>query len=246
MKPRLTILLTAFLLVLNFSSSAQEMNYVKTNIFSLLSGTVSLQYERILTERVSASLSLSMMPKKGIPFSGMVSDMVDVTNQDIDFDISTFKYSSWSMVPDVRFYLGEGYGKGFYIAPYYKHSQFKVHDFIVEYTNAELEVNDITLSGKFTTNAGGLMFGAQWPLGEYICLDWWILGFHGGRGKATIVGDPSIDLTTAEQDDLKAEFEAVDLPMLGIDPTVSADKVTLTSKSPWLGVRAGLSIGIRF
>lgn len=246
MKTRLTYLLPAFLLIFNMSSFSQEMNYVKTSVTSLLTGNFSLQQERILTEKVSASLSLSMMPKKGLPFANMISDALVVTNEDIDFDITTFKYSSWSMVPDVRFYLGEGYGKGFYIAPYFKHTQFKIHDFNVEYTNPELQVNDITLSGKFRTNSGGVMFGAQWPLGDYLCLDWWILGFHGGRSKATLIGDPAWDLTTAEQDDLKAEFENVDLPMFGIESTVTADQVSLTSRSPWLSFRGGLSIGVRF
>lgn len=245
MKSRLSLLLTALLLVSGISSFAQEMNFIKTNIFSDLSGNYSLQYERILEERYSASLALNVMPKKGIPFAGLISDAI-IMNPDIDMDIKDFKYSSWSVTPDFRFYLGEGYGKGFYIAPYLKYSQFRVHDFVVKYTNDENKVNDITLSGKFTTTSGGVLFGAQWPIGDYICLDWWILGFHGGQGKATITGDPSIDLTPAEQSDFESEFEDIDIPMLRTDLSVSADKVTLTNKSPWFGVRSGLAIGIRF
>ncbi len=246
MKARHFFLLPAFLLVFNMSSFSQEMNLAKASLTSLLSGNISLQYERILTEKVSTSLSLSMMPKKGLPFAGLISNSMEVTNEDIDFDIKNIKFSSWSMVPDIRFYLGEGYGQGFYIGPYFKHSQFKVHDFDVQYTNIEQEVKDITLSGKFRTNSAGVMFGAQWLLGEYICLDWWILGFHGGRSKATFTGEPSWELSEAEQDDLKQELETLELSMLNFESTVSADKVSIISKSPWLGVRAGLSIGVRF
>ncbi len=246
MKARLTLLLPAFLLIFNMSAFSQEMNFIKTNLFPILTGNYSLQYERILTEKVSVSLSVSMMPKKGLPFSNLISNSISVTNEDIDFDINTFRFSSWSLLPDVRYYLGEGYGKGFYIAPYLKYSQIKVHDFNVEYTNLEQKVNDITLSGKFRTTTGGVMVGAQWLLGDYICLDWWILGLHFGRGKATFVGDPSWELSTAEQDDLKQELEMVDLPMFGIKSSVTADKVTVTSKNPWYGVRGGLSVGVRF
>lgn len=246
MKARFYFLLPAFLILFNLSSYSQEMNLVKTSITSLLTGNVSLQYERILTEKVSASLSLSMMPKKGLPFAGIISNSMGVTNEDIDFDIKDINFSSWSMVPDVRFYFGEGYGQGFYIAPYFKHSQFKIHDFNVAYTNIEQEVKDIALSGKFRTNSAGVMIGAQWLLGEYICLDWWILGVHGGRSKATFTGDPSWELTAAEQDDIKSEFDNLGLSMLKIESKVTADEVSLISKSPWLGVRGGLSIGVRF
>jgi len=245
MKSRLSLLLTALLLVSGISSYGQEMNFIKTNIFSDLAGNYGLQYERILNEKLSASLTVNMMPKKGIPFAGMINEAM-TTNPDVDMDVRTFKYSSWSMTPDFRIYFGEGYGKGFYIAPYFKYSQFNVHDFVVKYTNEENKVNDITLSGKFTTTSGGIMCGAQWLLGDYVCLDWWIMGFHGGRGKATITGDPSIDLTPAEQSDFEQEFESINMPMLRTDLDVTADKVTLTNKSPWLGVRSGLSIGIRF
>ncbi|MGE5316674.1 MAG: DUF3575 domain-containing protein [Chloroflexota bacterium] len=246
MKSRLALLLPAILLLINTTSTAQEMNFVKTNFLSLLTLNPSLTYERILAEKVSASLTFSMMPAKGIPFRGIISNSMESTNEDIDFDIDNFRFSAWSVTPDVRFYLGEGYGKGFYIAPYFKHSTFKIHEFNVDYTNSENEINKIALSGKFQTNAGGVMFGAQWPLGDYLCLDWWILGFHGGRSKTTIVGDPSIDLTPAEQDDIKQGFEDIDLPMFNMDSSVSADKVSVTSKSPWMSVRGGLSLGIRF
>jgi hypothetical protein len=90
------------------------------------------------------------------------------------------------------------------------------------------------------------MFGAQWLFGDYICLDWWILGLHGGRSKATFTGDPSWELTPAEQEDIKTEFENTGLSLLRIESKVSADEVSLISKGPWLGVRAGLSIGVRF
>ena len=245
MKSRLSILLPAFLLLFNLSSSGQEMNLIKTEIFSDLSGNFSLQYERIIDEKISASLSVTMMPKKGLPFSGMISNSVS-TNEDVTMEIDDFKYSAFSLTPDFRYYFGEGYGQGFYLAPYLKYTQFRVHDFVVGYTNDLNEVNDITLSGKFSTMSGGIMCGAQWLLGDYVCLDWWIAGFHAGRSKASITGDPSIDLTEAEQTDLKEEFENIDVPMFNPELEISADKVTLSHTGPWFWLRSGLSIGIRF
>lgn len=245
MKTRLPLMLLASVLFFGLTSKAQEYNIIKTNLTSLLTGNYSLQYERAFTETVSASVTFSMMPKKGIPFQGLISDAVE-TNQDIDFDLNSFKFSSWSIVPDVRFYLGEGYGKGFYIAPYFKHSQFKIHDFNIEYTDTENNQNQITLSGNFKTNAGGVMFGSQFFLGDYVCLDWWILGFHAGRATTSIVGDPLNDLSPANQQDLKDTFADIDVPMMDFEPSVSADRVSITTKMPWVSVRAGLSIGVRF
>lgn len=244
MKPRLALLLPAFMLLFNLSR-AQEMNLIKTEIFSDLAGNFGLQYERIIDERLSASLSVNMMPKKGLPFSGIISNSIS-TNDEVEVDINDFKYSSFSVTPDFRYYFGEGYGQGFYMGPYLKYTQFNVHDFVVGYKNDYSEINDITLSGRFSTISGGVMCGAQWLLGDYICLDWWIAGFHGGRAKASITGDPSIDLTETEQSDLKEEFEKIDVPMFHPELEVSADKVTLSHTGPWFWMRGGLSIGIRF
>ncbi len=245
MKRKLPLLLLTALLVCNLSSFAQEYNLIKTNLTSLITGNYSLQYERVLTEKVSASLTFSMMPKRGLPFQGMISDAIS-TNDKIDFDFDSFNFNSWSIVPDVRFYLGEGYGKGFYIAPYFKHSQFKLSEFEVNYTDSENNINNIKLSGDFKTNAGGLMFGAQWLLGEHLCIDWWILGFHGGKAKASILGDPENDLSSSDQNDIRDAFDDVDIPMLKLESKVSADKVSLTGNVPWLSLRAGLSFGVRF
>lgn len=233
------------MLLFSISSSAQEMNLVKTNLFSDLFGNYNLQYERVLSEKFSTSLSVNIMPKKGIPFAGIIDNSI-TTNEAIDMNIRDFKYSSFSFTPDFRIYFGEGYGKGFYLAPYLRYSQFNVHDFVVKYTNDESEVNNITLSGKHSTVSGGLMCGVQWLVGDYICLDWWILGLHGGSARATITGDPSIDLTQAEQDDLKTEFESVEVLFFDTELDVTADKVTLTSKNVGLGFRTGFSVGVRF
>ena len=108
--------------------------------------------------------------------------------------------------------------------------------------------NTIKLKGDVTTHSGGLMFGAQWHIGKMVSLDWWILGGHYGVSKGTLSGVPSTSLSANEQDEIRTiinDFEN-DIPLTKITADVSANNVKAIVDGPWAGVRAGLTIGIRF
>ena len=108
--------------------------------------------------------------------------------------------------------------------------------------------NTIKLKGDVTTHSGGLMFGAQWQIGKMVMIDWWILGGHYGVSKGTLSGVPSSSLSANEQDDIRTiinDFEN-DIPLTKITADVSANNVKAIVDGPWAGVRAGLTIGIRF
>jgi hypothetical protein len=45
--------------------------------------------------------------------------------------------------PEVRFYLGKGYGKGFYIAPFYRNLKYDITGVNFTYTNQIEEVKMI-------------------------------------------------------------------------------------------------------
>ena len=92
------------------------------------------------------------------------------------------------------------------------------------------------------------MIGAQWHLGKVVTLDWWILGAHYGKSKGILNGTPSSALTTEEQNNLREEITALndEIPLTKITAEVSANNVKANFDGPWAGVRAGLTIGIKF
>lgn len=90
------------------------------------------------------------------------------------------------------------------------------------------------------------MFGAQWFLGRHVCLDWWIMGPHYGSGNGSFSGISSQPLSQEEQNDLRRELENLDIPLTNKTVSVNANGATLILDGPWGGIRAGISLGIKF
>jgi hypothetical protein len=102
------------------------------------------------------------------------------------------------------------------------------------------------MSGKLTGNTFGLMLGAQWALGKHISLDWWMLGPQYGNGKGDFSGLASQPMTIAEQNDLRQQLEDFDIPLTTKIVSVNANGANVKLDGPFAGVRAGISIGIKF
>jgi Protein of unknown function (DUF3575) len=225
----------------------QKMNIVKVNLMALGLKNYSFQYERILTKKISVAVGVRTMPTGSLPFQDIFVDQVADGDPDLESNIRSLKVGNFAITPEVRFYLSKkGYGRGFYIAPYYRYAKFKSEEFPVDYESGPSTTNTIKLKGDIATNSGGLMFGAQWHLGKVVTLDWWIIGAHYGTSKGTLSGIPSTPLTAQEQQDIRDEIAAIDLPLTKITADVNANSVKAIIDGPWGGVRAGLTIGIKF
>lgn len=224
-----------------------KMNIVKLNLPALVLKNFSFQYERILNKRFSASLGIRVMPNTGLPLKNTFTNIADVTDSNATATINNLKVSNFAITPEFRYYVGKkGYGRGFYIAPYYRYASFKSDELPFEYTDVNDVTQTIKLGGKITSNSGGLMFGAQWFLGKYVTLDWWILGAHYGANKGTFTGTTSTPLTTDEQNDIKTAIDDFDLPFGTKTSVVNANGATINFSGPWAGARGALTIGIRF
>ncbi|MET0463178.1 MAG: DUF3575 domain-containing protein, partial [Chitinophagaceae bacterium] len=163
-----------------------KKNLLKLNLTGLIVKNYSLQYERILNRKTSVALSFRTMPTSGLPFRGFFQDITDndpYTNQVID----NLRLSNIAITPEFRFYLGKGYGKGFYIAPFYRYAKFKSEDLVFEYEHGN-NTESIVLRGDQSSHTGGIQLGAQWLLGKSIALDWWILGPHYGAVNGNFTG----------------------------------------------------------
>ena len=223
-----------------FSQSSEKMNIVKTNLTAYAFKNFNISYERAIAKWFSVNVSYGKMPEGKLPFQSLLA--ADAKN-----DFENLEVGNAAFTLETRFYLGKGYGKGFYIAPYYRNTQFKARNltYDLELSTETLPVN---ISGKATGNSAGLMIGAQWFLGKNNnwIIDWWIVGAHYGSGKGDFVAKSNQTLTTDQQAQLKNELEDLDIPMVEYTVQTNANGATIKLDGPWAGLRSGVSFGYRF
>ncbi len=224
----------------------QPKNMFKVNLTALALKNYSFQYERAVTRKISFALAFRTMPETSVPFKNTILDLSD-NDPDTKDVLDALQLSNTAITPEIRLYLSKkGYGRGFYIAPFYRYASFKANNVKFSYTNTLNTESDIFLSGKVTANTGGLLFGTQYTISKHICLDLWILGPHYGSGNGNFVGTTSTTLTPTEQNDLRQQLEDFDIPLTNKTVIVTANGATVKLDGPWGGLRSGLSLGIRF
>jgi hypothetical protein len=229
------------------SLSRHKMNIIKTNITGIPLRNYSLQYERVLNKGFSLALSYRIMPEGSIPFKSMITNSIEDGDQEAIDQVESLQLSNTAITAELRWYVGKkGYGRGFYIAPFFRHANHKANNVSIEYDSDLGGTEKVDLSGSLVSNTGGLLFGAQWFLGKAIVLDWWILGPHYGSGNGDLKGLTSSPMSAQEQDDLRQELEDIDSPLTTKTVYVDANGAAVKLDGPWAGIRAGISLGIRF
>ncbi len=246
-----------FYILICIPASAQKIadvdfkkNIIKLNILALPLKNFSFQYERGLNERMSVSMGLSLLPKGAIPFKGSIRNAMemedgDTTDAGLDF-VNNARISSWTITPEFRYYFGKRPLNGFYIAPFARLGGYSI-DWHYRYERDNGNVKPVDLSGRSTAFSAGLLFGAQWHIGKYVVLDWWIMGPQYGTYKINLEasGDFS-DLTAKEKQDLEKIIEGIGLNGNKFDASVSENAVKASNKIALPGLRTGLCIGFTF
>jgi len=250
---RKTLLLTVLLFVGGFGYAQTETiaagpsNFLKVNLSSLVFNNYSFQYERVLSKRWSVALGYRFMPSSSIPFKSNIDSYVDESDDATQFLIDNAKISNTAITPEVRFYLGKGYGRGFYIAPYYRYTKFKAETVKVEYDDDAGNPQVLTMGGDIKGSSFGLMLGAQWPIGHHFVIDWWIVGGHIGSGSGKIEGKTTETLSPSEQAQIMDVIEEFDLPFIDEEFSTNANGASVKMDGGWGGIRAfGLGIGFCF
>lgn len=222
-----------------------KKNNVKISLTSLVFKNFQFQYERSLTKRIGFVFGYSFIPKGSVPFKSQINDLTSSSSDTKDmFTNAELGYTA--ITPEVRFYLGKGYGKGFYIAPFYRHLQYDITGINFTYTNQLGGQDNIDMGGKLSANTFGLQFGAQFNLGKHLILDWWIIGPHYGTSKGDFVGISGRPLNSFEQAELQKELDKIELPLSDVNAKANANGATINISGPWGGIRSGISLGYRF
>lgn len=220
-------------------------NIVKLNLSSLVAKNFHITYERKLTGRISASLGFRTMPKGSLPFKSTFENLVDGT----DFNFNKFEMGNTAFTPEIRFYLGKGNLKGFYVAPYLRFASFDITAPIkYTYNNGSGNVTDeAPVAGKIRSTSGGIMFGTQHRIFKVLTLDIWIIGGHYGSSKGDLTVTKAFN-TQQERDAVKAELDGIDAkPFKFKNAVVTSTGASIQADGPWAGIRgAGINIGFRF
>ncbi|ASE62774.1 DUF3575 domain-containing protein [Chryseobacterium indologenes] len=226
--------------------TGERMNIVKTNVTGYVFRNINLSYERAFTQWFSLNIGFGTMPEGKVPFINAFLKDKDEKR----FENLRVKATNFTIEP--RFYLGQGYGKGFYIAPYYRYSDVSSNtfDFYYDYNGPDGNTYQIPLKGGGSAkgNSGGVMVGVQFFLtrSQNLVLDFWIAGAHYGGGKGDFSMTSDYVLTPDMQAQLKKEIENLDIPFVKYTVETDANGARIKVDGPWAGFRSGLSLGYRF
>ena len=230
-----------------------NINIVKFNLAGLVLNNYTFQYERVFKRKMSVALSARFMPYSTLPIKQLVRDYMGNNNPDSYGIIDRFKVSNFSFTPEVRFYLGKGNGQGFYIAPFYRFSQFKSDDLFVGYTVKEnpTDLNEtyheVNFKGKLTGHTLGVIIGSQWSIKNRFIIDWSIAGPHWGISNGNFVGITNYTLDQNDKDKIINAINDLDIPLTKLNYEFPAPNVAkMKFNGPWGGVRVGLSVGYKF
>lgn len=226
--------------------SDEKMNIIKTNVTAYAFRNINLSYERAINQWLSLNIGFGTMPEGKVPFINSFLKDKDEKR----FENLRVRATNFTIEP--RFYIGKGYGKGFYFAPYYRYSDVSSNtfDFYYDYNGPDGNTYQIPLKGQGNTkgNSGGLMVGVQFFLtrSQNLVLDFWIAGAHYGTGKGDFTMTSDYALTPDMQAQLKKEIENLDIPFVKYTVETNINGAKINVDGPWAGFRSGLSLGYRF
>lgn len=231
---------------------------VKANMTGLAFESYGFYAERMLSRRLSLQIGYSFRAESKLPF-------VSSWGKEIE-QIADARAGYQMITPELRIYLGKGYGRGFYLSPYYRYESYNVSGIHFDFANtANAEIKNLAFSGTMKSHGFGIAIGAQWLIGKKknIIIDWTIIGAHHATAKTTLSGtldlSSSIRFSPEDQASLTQEVNDLlnDISIEGVS-AVKDVKVTFDSdaqgayrgnisgKHPFAWLRGNISIGYRF
>lgn len=229
--------------VLSADSEKRGKTLLKYNIPGAFFKSHTIQLERVVGPKHSFAVSVGFGAKASLPFKDILLDQFG-SDPDASDIIESVMFNRFSITPEFRFYLGRKQAPtGFYLAPFLRYTRMDSEQ-SYSFTDSDNTRHNIDFKGTLTGIGGGLMMGSQWALGRNVVLDLWLAGpFYGSmKGDFTGVDNQPIKDPAGLEDDI----EGVDLGPWTLDATVSGQTANVKLNGPFVGVRAGLCLGIRF
>jgi len=224
-----------------------KLNIVKINLFALPLKTITLQYERVINKFLSVGITGRYMPSMSMPYKNFIYNQYGGDDPEVKEVLDNMRISNFAVSPEVRFYLGKkGYGRGFYLAPAYRHARFSIDNLEYTFTGDQDIENSITMSGNMIANYGGFTVGAQWALGKHLILDWWIFAPFIGTERTNFSGNTNDALSQEDQYSLKQSLENIDLPYTTVTADVHEYGASVQLHGMMVGLSTGLAFGVRF
>lgn len=227
-----------------------KQHVFKLNVPSLAVATFSLQYEFFPMNWLSLNLGYKFTPNRGMVAKDKVIDIIDDSNSGKGLSnpfqkfFEDFEFKGNAVTPEIRFYLGEGYGKGFYLGPFARIDHYK---FTSAYAFRTLSENyTIDFEGKHKAFGYGLNIGAQFPIGQHFTIDTFI-GPYLSNVKIDFHSTSNYQLTDQEVELFREELNEFQLPNGTTDIVLSnsSAQAKLTADQ-FFNLRVGLAVGYRF
>ncbi len=184
------ILLIVFVLICQFSFA--QKNIIKISPIGLTWGEYNLQYERMITDYTSASISASYIQPNFLQ-----NDIFTVLE---NYGI-TRTCNGGAIRLDYRLYSKDKTGpQGFYVGPYLRYTGlgyiFNIEN--LQFPALESGVEELEAGFRFAQMGLGVKLGAQWLFFDCVTVDWnffglgvdyYILKLY-SEGQTTLAGEP--------------------------------------------------------
>lgn len=232
-------------------SSTGGKTMIKYNIPAAFFKNHVFQLERVVSRKTSLAVTVGIANNASLPFKDNILDQFG-DDQQVQDAVESTKFDRFNVSAEYRFYLGrKGAPRGFYLAPFVRYSSMNA---VNKYTfnDSDGASHTVDFDGKLTGFGGGLMMGTQWALGRNVVLDWWIFGPFYGSQKGDFHGEDAVPIKDPQgiQDDINN----TDLGPWTLTAVVGNQNIGGSQKGvvdaklsgPFIGIRSGLSLGIRF
>ena len=229
------------------NAESHKMNMIKINLFALPLRTLTIQYERVINKFLSVTVAGRLMPKATLPYKNWIYNKIGEDDPEFKESLDNMLLSNYAVTVEARFYLGKkGYGRGFYLAPSYRHANFTLNNLKYTYTDDQDQENSMNMSGKMRANYGGLMMGAQWALGKHLTLDWWIFAPFLGVERTNLTGTTTKPLSEEDQNSIREDLGDIEIPYTKTTVNVHEYGVSIQMHGAITAISTGLAFGVRF
>ncbi|WP_298311304.1 DUF3575 domain-containing protein [uncultured Aquimarina sp.] len=163
------VLIVICFLVISIIARAQEKNHINIDPLLPIFGTVQLQYERAISDKMSIGISVGLKTGSGIlKISGINRDRIS---------IDELSFKGIKILPEFRWYTQKSSNglSGFYLGVYTKYQNF-TDEISGIYTDSNQIDSTIEVDTNIITFAGGLEIGYKLMIWKRFFIDFLIAG----------------------------------------------------------------------